>query len=302
MKNTVLIFTSSFDKTCDYIISKYNEVSFFRFNIDLFSSYKITIGQNKFSIKNDFHEVSSDTCKSIYYRKPVPESLESIFEKRYVEFAHKEIFSVIEGLVEAFDGKCLSKPSLMRKAGNKTFQAFLASKVGFKLPDFLITNDKNQINFFVDGSVVVKPIAIGMLIDQGRKEFVQTNLYDSQKSLNLLKYTPVYFQNYIDKDFEVRATFINRKAFVVRIDSVDRVDWRKPGNSVLYSIYSLPNDVMVSCLAFLEETQMSFGCFDFIVKNDEWYFLEMNSNGQWAWLEFETGLSISETLIRFLNE
>jgi len=46
---------------------------------------------------------------------------------------------------------------------------------------------------------------------------------------------------------------------------------------------------------------MEFGCFDFIVNNDEWYFLEMNSNGQWAWLEFETGSPISQEIVEYLN-
>ena len=46
---------------------------------------------------------------------------------------------------------------------------------------------------------------------------------------------------------------------------------------------------------------MKFGCFDFIIKDDLWFFLEMNANGQWAWLEFETGLNISGAIIDFLT-
>lgn len=304
MKNTILIITSSYDKTCDYLISKYTEITFFRFNIDLFSSYSISITSTGFIIKNQFHEVDNFSCKSIYYRKPVAENLTSIFEDRYLQFAQKEIFSVIEGIAEAFQGKCLTKPSLMRKAGNKTFQALCATKVGFQIPALVITNDFREIevNALNQERMIVKPLAIGSIVNHDEKEFVQTNLYKKENDLSLLKYTPAYFQNYIKKDYEVRATFINGKSFAVRIDSVDPVDWRRIGNEVKYQVDSLPQHIFESCLAFLKEVNMSFGCFDFIIQNDSWYFLEMNSNGQWAWLEFETGLQISNEIIRFLNE
>ena len=35
----------------------------------------------------------------------------------------------------------------------------------------------------------------------------------------------------------------------------------------------------------LDETGYRFGRFDFIRKNGELWFLELNPNGQWAWLD-----------------
>jgi hypothetical protein len=42
---------------------------------------------------------------------------------------------------------------------------------------------------------------------------------------------------------------------------------------------------------------LRFGAPDFLVTADGmWHFLEINPNGQWAWIEQETGLRISEAI------
>ena len=46
---------------------------------------------------------------------------------------------------------------------------------------------------------------------------------------------------------------------------------------------------------------LNFGCFDFIVTpSGEYVFLECNPNGQWLWVELETGLPISQAIAEFL--
>jgi len=50
----------------------------------------------------------------------------------------------------------------------------------------------------------------------------------------------------------------------------------------------------------MEELGLKFGAFDFIVNNGEYFFLEVNSNGQWGWLEKTLRLSISDAIIDFL--
>jgi hypothetical protein len=47
---------------------------------------------------------------------------------------------------------------------------------------------------------------------------------------------------------------------------------------------------------------LRFGTFDFSVASDEWWFLECNPNGQWAWLQDETNIPISAALADALVE
>ncbi|MNL66725.1 hypothetical protein D3C87_1912350 [compost metagenome] len=47
---------------------------------------------------------------------------------------------------------------------------------------------------------------------------------------------------------------------------------------------------------------LKFGAIDLIQDEyDNFYFLEINPNGQWVWIESDTGLTISDSIINFLS-
>lgn len=301
MKKRILIITGSHDLTADYLIEKYGANLFFRLNTDRFSGYTITVNDAGFSIGSPESVIMDETCSSILYRKPLLEDLSSAIDEKYQNFAHVEAFSLIDGIVESFDGPCLSKPSVMRRANNKILQLHLARKFGFKLPSSVITNSKEQIETVEGETKIVKPLAIGVINDKSGKEYVQTNLYDPDVNHDLLRYAPAYFQSYIEKDYELRITMIGDSCHAIRIDSSDKIDWRKPDNDVSYRPFEIDDELKSQCFNFMKHLDMSFGCFDFIAKNGKYYFLEMNANGQWAWLDEVAGFSISNSLMNYLQ-
>ncbi|ECY3259882.1 hypothetical protein AU577_25135, partial [Salmonella enterica subsp. enterica serovar Alachua] len=79
-------------------------------------------------------------------------------------------------------------------------------------------------------------------------------------------------------------------------------DWRKNNNEISYSTVEMPDSIKEKCLKYMSVMNIYFGCFDFIVFDGKWFFLEMNANGQWAWLENETHINVSNEIVRFLNE
>jgi len=47
--------------------------------------------------------------------------------------------------------------------------------------------------------------------------------------------------------------------------------------------------------------KLRFGAIDFVLdKNEEFIFLEINPNGQWAWIEKLTGYQISHEITNLL--
>jgi len=51
----------------------------------------------------------------------------------------------------------------------------------------------------------------------------------------------------------------------------------------------------------MQQLNLSFGAFDFILTpDDEYVFLEVNSSGQWGWIEDITKMPISETIANTL--
>lgn len=117
-----------------------------------------------------------------------------------------------------------------------------------------------------------------------------------------------FVQEYVEKQYELRVTVVCDKVFACKIDSQrmeedkGRVDWRQGYEYGLhYEPYELPDAVKSFCFSFLQEMHLNFGCFDFIVTpQGEFVFLECNPNGQWLWLEQETGMPISQAIAECL--
>lgn len=301
MPSKILIISSSFDLTSDYIINKYTESQFFRLNVDKFSDYKFLINEDKIRIKTDNWDIILTEIDAIYYRKPSLPDLNNVFEKEYHSFAHKEIFALIEGIVESYSGKCLSKPSLLRVANNKIVQCSMAKRIGFKTPKSRITNSPKWAQENTATENIVKPISIGTINKSNSQLVVQTNIVDNKIPMEALSYCPSYFQEFIRKDYDLRITIVGEKIFPVKIISTDQVDWRSKNNSVKYEKALVPNDIILKCKQMLSDFNLSFGCFDFVVKDEEYLFLEINANGQWAWIENELNIEISEAIMEELT-
>jgi glutathione synthase/RimK-type ligase-like ATP-grasp enzyme len=303
MKN-ILIITSSFDLTSDYLISKFgNKANFYRFNTDYFGEYLIDIHSLKgWNISSKYWSLNEQDVFSIYYRKPTLPKLDN-YESKYHGLMYKDMITTIDGIMEVFNRRCLSKPSILRKSENKIFQMRIAEVVGFDMPESLITNSKDSASKFCSNkNRIVKPLSMGKLSFENRVGIIQTNLVSQEVALDNLECSTTYFQQYIPKDYEVRVTIINKNCHAVRIDSKEKVDWRKSDNKNTYSVISLPEEIREKCFTMLKELKLDFGAFDFIVNDGKFIFLEVNPNGQWYWLEEELNLDISDDIVAFLTE
>lgn len=298
----ILIITSSFDLTVDYFIEKFkNNAEFFRFNTDLFGDYLIEINELQgWRISCNNWEIQQSEIDAIYYRKPAFPDL-SLYEPRFYKMMQKDIQILFQGIVETFKGRCLSRPSVLSLAENKVYQLGIAKEIGFKLPRTMITNSlEDAYSFYSTNQSIIKPLSTGKVYYENKIGVIQTNIINEKFKLEELNLTPSYFQEYISKDYEVRVTIINHHFFGVKIESTDKVDWRKSDYYNCYSKIILPKDIEVKCEKIMDKLNLNFGAFDFIVNNGEYYFLEINPNGQWYWLEEKLELNISNCIYDFL--
>ncbi len=118
---------------------------------------------------------------------------------------------------------------------------------------------------------------------------------------------PCQFQEYVPKEIEIRVTVFGSKALSVEIHSQvtesTRHDWRRYGEhgQAPHYPHRLPSDIGIKCIKLVQRLGLEFGAIDLIVRPDGRYtFLEINPNGQWAWLERLTGLPFVETLAELL--
>jgi len=104
MKTRILVITSSFDYTVDYLIDRYSNVPFYRLNVDMFGNYSIKISEKGWEITSPSGVITDKETQSIYYRKPVLPSLDSI-DTDYQGMTSRDIISVIVGIADAFPGE-----------------------------------------------------------------------------------------------------------------------------------------------------------------------------------------------------
>lgn len=298
----ILIITSSFDLTVDYFIEKFrNRSDFYRLNMDLFSDYEIKMTHNEgFSIKSEYWTLKQDEIDSIYYRKPSFPDM-SNYDVKYHRMMQKDMLTLVKGIADSFDGRCLSKPSILSCAENKVYQLCVANAVGFITPKTLISNSSSEgCAFCNEIKSIIKPLSIGKVYSERRVGIIQTNMVDECYNFDGLELSPTYFQEYVIKDYEVRATIINKNVYSVKIEASDKVDWRKSESRNLYSVIEIPKEIEDQCFQMMDKLNLKFGAFDFIVNNDKYYFLEINPNGQWYWLEEALNLNISESIFNYL--
>lgn len=307
MNHKILIITCQGDQTADYITYKLRDsISVFRLNTDLFGCYKLGIGGNPFwSIEDsDGNQINNLNTQAIYYRKPLLPKLTD-YEPTYRNYMQREIVACIEGLADSFQGICLSKPCILRQADNKIYQLNIAKNLGFIIPESLITNDNKAAQAFCAYKLsIVKPISIGKIYDNDDTIIFQTNQVKKNRPIEHLEYCPSYFQERHDKDYELRVTIIGKRVFAVRIDSQlheeTRIDWRVDPDLLIYSETQIPKYLEEKCFELLADLGLNFGAFDFIVRNNQYIFLEVNANGQWGWLEGKLGIKISDAIIDYL--
>ncbi|MFJ8746837.1 hypothetical protein ACIRL2_46790 [Embleya sp. NPDC127516] len=111
------------------------------------------------------------------------------------------------------------------------------------------------------------------------------------------------FQARVDKVADIRATVVGERVFCARITAPRGVlDWRAAYKSLTYTVVMCPRELHVGMRRFLADFGLSYGAFDFAVTADgTWRFLECNPNGQWGWVQHETGLKISSALADLLE-
>ena len=163
------------------------------------------------------------------------------------------------------------------------------------------------------GRLAIKPIsADGVTAEDGGEYPFLTRTIDADLLRDLPDETfsiaPSIAQPYLEKAYESRITMVSGESFCCRIDAQHlsddrgRIDWRAGyGAGLRHSVYGPPPGVLDFCRRYLGELGLEFGCFDFVVDpaGVHW-FLECNPNGQWMWIEEETGLPIADAIARSL--
>lgn len=315
----ILILSDAFDVHADYVISKISalHIPFYRLNLDVNSLKKTYVSYENdiWLIDNGENKVTSNLITGVWCRRAFVEQTLEEQQDNSVDFKiwKNEWNQTLLGLYNSL--KCVPWLNPLRKAykgENKYYQMEVAKEVGFDFPKTLVSNDKEKIKSFVQGNnrTLFKLMSQEMY-DIGNNDFrgLYTNIIGIQdlENFNTEEENPIVFQEYIEKQYEVRYTVVGKKHYVCRIESQAsekaKEDWRR--YDIIHTPhYSMepPEEIREKVDSMMNILGLEFGALDFIVTPDnKWVFLEINCMGQWLWIEQLTGLQISASIVEWIK-
>jgi Glutathione synthase/Ribosomal protein S6 modification enzyme (glutaminyl transferase) len=284
----------------------------FRLNTDEFGSgcrfsYTLNNAAPDFVLEIHNERIAASQVKAVWYRKlwelQVPEELDPAWRQAYLNQyqTHRQIFlNAIQHVPWMND--MIAAQAICR---DKMQQLAAARAAGCCLPRTVFTNDPVVVSDFFrqcEGNVIMKlhnPLSMSM---QGGGPFFPTTRLteDALPHLQSLVYCPMIFQEYIDKQYELRVVYVDGHFFTGKIDaSYNQVtDWRTiHGGTSIWQPYKLPAQERHRIHDMMHRLGLSFGAIDLIRHvNGNYYFLEVNPFGEWGMLEKKLGYPISETI------
>ncbi len=116
---------------------------------------------------------------------------------------------------------------------------------------------------------------------------------------------PVLFQTLVQKKQELRVVVVGLKVFCCTVGSdVSVVDWRTEEKPTQFSeAIDLPADIPAKCVSLVSQLQLKMGVLDIIEDvHGDYYFLEVNQQGGWGWMETKLGIPVSRNIVSSLME
>lgn len=315
----ILIVTNREDFTADFAILEFRKrnIEFFRFNTEdyprkayLVWSYPENVKKLFFSGKTlDLSEVDS-----IWYRRPVNPTFGDDTPENIRNFTRDESREELLGLWRSINCLWVNHPDKNRLAENKIEQIHRAHSYGFRISPTLITNKSDSALDFIkncNGRVIVKTLRQSFIQNSGRDLIIYTNIVDGNhlRHINLVQNCPVIFQAYVQKKSDIRVNVFGDEVYATEICSQRsnnekvRVDWRRARiNEIEHRPYELQEEIREKTIKYTRSYGLEFDAFDFVLsKDDELFFLELNPNGQWGWIEHLTKQPLREALVRLLT-
>lgn len=308
----VLILSNRFDFASDYIAAelKKRNVSYVRLNQEEFQNIEISFFPTEPRLIGTFgdvkFEITEDTLKSIFFRRPI--FLRDNYKPNLTpseQLSRSQWAAFNRGMMVFTNCIWINRPQSTYAAESKSFQLYMAALTNFKIPKTLIANTDSFINnYFPSQKIAAKSLDAALLKINGKEAFVYTNCVEpSELSKDNLAISPVVLQEYLSNKIDIRVTVIKNNIFSVCIKSGDKGvdgDWRLMKDKVEYIPVELPSIVKDSCVRLTKDLGLYFGAIDLAISNNEYYFLEINPTGEWAWLVDRAKLPIDLAIVDLL--
>jgi hypothetical protein len=315
----ILIISNKWDITVDFVVAELRGrgSNFLRINTEDLVSGCVSIELPEFKILISKNEKVYDLTNSvnvIWYRRPgKPFDNIGLLDRpspAIQNFVSDQWFSWLEALQLIPGVTWINHPQANDAMESKPRQLLLASKVGFLIPKTIVTNDPIRVRLFaesVKNKLVVKALYSPLIEEAQEDSFIFTNEIQQSdlSSDEEIKISPSIFQRSLRPKKDFRVTVIEDKIFPVEIHSLERtelsdIDWRTQKEDITFSPCELPVKIGNMCKKIVKSGGLVFGAIDLVQHDGQFYFLEINPNGEWGWLHRPKDLPIANALCDIL--
>ncbi len=312
----IVIVSNKWDLTVDFVVLALQGLDrpFARINCEDLPSADASIFLPGFSAQllTSQLRLSFDAVKVVWLRRPgyifdqlAPEQRPSSVVQLFVE---QQWRAWRDGLEIAPNIHWVNRPSAEQRAENKIRQLQVAKECGLQVPDTAVTNSPRVIRDFLlkhDYKIVVKALQSPLLEDEGGDRFVFTNPLTSMDDVDEseIRVAPIIVQQRIIPKIDYRITVVGEQVLAVRVLSETgqvELDWRTQQAGLRFERCTLPPRVEAACRNYVRAMGLRFGAIDLLEARDQFFFLEINPNGEWGWLQKKAGVPIAEALTDLL--
>jgi len=298
-------YTNSFDLSADLLIRKLGSERVFRFNFDLWKEYTIDIRPDRVTITNPtgLTVQSSDIVKFLWRKVYTTQQLypdrsfprEQLYQEEELAYAMREVWNRMY-----YEGRAVLIDPLSDDLAGKLVQARIAAAC-FPVPAWRFVAGASSA-FDAGRTSVVKSLTSQRV---GEKSVLFTTRVQEDQ---LAPASPWMIQDLVEAHRDVTVVVIRDALFAFEFDRgalpEQVIDWRQArirNPAQTWHPHRLPPETASSIRQFMEAMALHYGRLDFLLAGDRYWFLEVNPNGEWGWLDPHGEAGILDTLIEELS-
>lgn len=261
-------------------------------------------GKPQLEYRVDGEALDLRAMRSVWWRRPQPANPSTVVDPDVRLFTGNEWQEAIAGLWQLLDARWVNDPGRDEIASRKALQLEVAAEVGMRVPRTLITSDPDRARSFIEREGVGK--SVYKTFSCTHQIWRETRLVheDDVAMLDAVRLAPVIFQEFIAAADDLRITVIGDRLFPAAIDASRTeypVDFRMSLGEAETSAADLPDEVSDQLLGLMRRLGLVYGAIDMKRTPDgEYVFLEVNTAGEFLFVEERTGQPIARALADWL--
>ena len=308
----IFLLTNERDITTDYIVRELRRrgIPYFRLNSERLGESRVILrpaSSTSWTLQLGKRTLETANIQAGYYRRPgAPTARSNVTDPAHRNYVRSEWSLVQQSITSAIGNRWLNSPWSIARAEDKPSQLIAAMALGFDVPETLISNDHAALRDFVSAApTILKPLREALLSGDGEERVMFTTEISCipDDAAEAIEAAPVIAQRLVRKALDIRVTVVGESVFSASISSQGhdetRIDWRRGSNPDLpHAVHRLPEQLERRCVELVHRLDLRFGAIDLVLDEaGAYWFLEINPNGQWAWIENRTKLPIAKAIV-----